>query len=274
MQTASLTHGIRINLGQFNQQLLQVLWVGCTIGMMRTVLPALAEVEFQVPRDSFVLLTAFVVAFGFVKGALNLVAGRLSEVAGRKRVLVAGWLAAVPIPFVVYYAPTWNWIVAATVLLGINQGLTWSMTQTAKLDLSSPDQRGFAIGLNEFAGYVGLAVAGIATGYLAAAIGARLGLLLFGLTVIGIALVTSLLWVKETLPWAQLEGAQRHQEKSDGTAPRYPKGIGTDPTTWEVFAVMSWRDRRLAAVSFAGLVEKFVDSLVWIFYPLYLFNAT
>lgn len=272
MKTVPLTQGIRVNLGQFNQQLLQVLWVGCTIGMMRTVLPALAEVEFQVPRDSFLLLTTFVVAFGFVKGTLNLIAGRLSEVAGRKRVLVAGWIAAVPIPFVVYYAPTWNWIVAATVLLGVNQGLTWSMTQTAKLDLASPNQRGFAIGLNEFAGYVGLAVAGVVTGYLAAAIGARLGLLVFGLTVIGGALVASLLWVKETLPWAKLESAQPQPDKSDGTAPRYPKGIGTDPTTWEVFAVMTWRDRRLAAISLAGLVEKFVDSLVWIFYPLYLYQ--
>ena len=112
------------------------------------------------------LLTSFVVAFGIVKGTLNFVAGRLSERLGRRRVLLLGWVSALPIPFMVYYAPSWGWIVAATVLLGVNQGFTWSMTQTAKLDLARGDQRGFAIGINEFAGYVGVAVAGIATAYL------------------------------------------------------------------------------------------------------------
>jgi MFS family permease len=153
-------HGIRDNLEQFLHQLFQVLLVGMTLGLMRTVVPALAETEFDVPRGSFILLTAFVVAFGFVKGALNFVAGRLSERYGRKRVLMAGWLIAVPIPFMVYLAPDWNWIVFATVLLGINQGLTWSMTQTSKLDITRPDQRGFTIGMNEFSGYFGVAVAG------------------------------------------------------------------------------------------------------------------
>ena len=107
------------------------------------------------------------VAFGVVKGALNFVAGRLSERIGRKQVLLLGWLAAVPIPVMIWYAPSWSWIVAATVLLGVNQGLTWSMTQTSKLDLTRADQRGLTIGLNEFAGYVGVAVAGIVTAYLA-----------------------------------------------------------------------------------------------------------
>ena len=123
-----LTHGIRVNLKQFLHQLLQVLLVGFTIGMMRTVVPALADSEFGVPRNSFLLLTSFVVAFGFVKGALNFVAGRLSERIGRKKVLMLGWVAALPIPLLIYFAPDWNWIVAATVLLGVNQGLTWSMT--------------------------------------------------------------------------------------------------------------------------------------------------
>ena len=141
--------------------------VGFTIGMMRTVVPALSESEFGVPKNSFMLLTAFVVAFGFVKGTLNFVAGRLSERIGRKKVLLLGWTAALPIPLLVYFAPSWSWIVAATVLLGINQGLTWSMTQTAKLDITRADQRGLTIGLNEFSGYVGLALAGIITAYLA-----------------------------------------------------------------------------------------------------------
>ena len=267
---AELLHGIRHNLDQFLHQLLQVLLVGFTIGMMRTVVPALAETEFGVPRNSFVLLTAFVVAFGFVKGVLNFVAGRLSERIGRKQVLLLGWLAAVPIPAMVLWAPSWNWIVAATVLLGVNQGLTWSMTQTAKLDITRADQRGLTIGLNEFSGYVGVAGAGIITGYLATALGARQGLALFGGVVIVLAIILTLLWVKDTRPWADAE-AKKHAAGASGLAPRYPKNISNQPSTWEVFTLMSWRDKRLMAVSQAGLVEKFVDALVWVFYPVFLY---
>lgn len=120
---------------------------------------------------------------------LNFVAGRLSERIGRKKVLFIGWLATVPMPFMILYAPSWNWIVAATVLLGINQGLTWSMTQTSKLDLATADQRGLTIGLNEFASYFGVAVARVVTGYLATAFGPREGLMLFGVAVIGVAVI-------------------------------------------------------------------------------------
>ena len=265
-------HGIRDNFGQFSHQLLQVFLVGMTIGMMRTVVPALGESEFGVPKGSFMLLTTFVVAFGFVKGTLNFVAGRLSERVGRQRVLLWGWMAAVPIPFIILYAPSWNWIVFATVLLGVNQGFTWSMTQTAKLDLTRPDQRGLVIGLNEFAGYVGLAVAGIITGYMAAAYGPRLGLLIFGVAVIALAGLLTLLWVKDTLSWAKAEGARHAAGKSTGPQPRYPRNISDTPTTWEVFTLMSWRDRRMAAISQAGLVEKFVDALIWVFYPVFLYR--
>ncbi|MCX5823151.1 MAG: MFS transporter [Deltaproteobacteria bacterium] len=272
MRQEVINYGIRANLDQFLHQLLQVLLVGFTIGMMRTVIPALAESEFGVPKNSFMLLTAFVVAFGFVKGTLNFVAGRLSERIGRKKVLALGWLAAIPIPLMIYFAPSWNWIIAATVLLGINQGLTWSMTQTSKLDITTPDQRGLTIGLNEFSGYLGLAVAGIITGYLAAALGARTGLLAFGLTVILLALGLTLLWVKDTLPWAKAESARIRAGLTSGPLPRYPTSISAHPTTWEVFALMSWRDKRLAAICQAGLVEKFVDALVWVFYPVFLYR--
>jgi MFS family permease len=264
-------YGIRHNLGQFAHQLLQVLLVGFTIGMMRTVVPALAESEFGVPRNSFMLLSAFVVAFGFVKGLMNFVAGRLSERVGRKRVLLFGWLVALPIPAMVLWGPSWNWIVAATVLLGINQGLTWSMTQTAKLDITRPDQRGLTIGLNEFSGYVGVAGAGIITGYLAGAFGARQGVAFFGLTVILLALVLTIVWVKDTRPWANAEAAS-HLTNPAGQVPRYPRNISNEPSTWEVFTLMSWRDKRLMALSQAGLVEKFVDALVWVFFPVFLYR--
>jgi len=267
-----LTHGIRANLGQFLHQLLQVMLVGFTIGMMRTVVPALAESEFSVPKDSFMLLTAFVVAFGFVKGALNFVAGRLSENLGRKTVLLLGWIAALPIPLLIYFAPSWSWIVAATVLLGVNQGLTWSMTQTAKLDITRADQRGLTIGLNEFSGYVGLALAGIGTAYLAAALGARTGLLIFGMATVLLAILLTLLWVKDTLPWARSEAARHKAGLATDLRPRYPANIGARPSTWEVFALMTWRDRRLAAICQAGLVEKFVDALIWVFYPVFLYQ--
>lgn len=262
--------GIRVNLTQFLQQLLQVLLVGMTIGMMRNVVPALAEGEFGVPRGSFMLLVAFVVAFGFVKGAMNFVAGRLAERLGRKRVLLLGWLMALPIPALIYFAPSWSWVVFATVLLGINQGLTWSMTQTAKLDFTRADQRGLVIGLNEFSGYVGVALAGVATGYLAAALGPREGLLWFGAAVIGLATLLSWLAIAETLPWARDEVKRHASPSATALRPRYPSGVGAQPSTREMFALMSWRDRRMAALCQAGLVEKFVDALVWAFWPVYL----
>lgn len=265
-------HGIRHNLNQFIYQLLQVLMVGLTLGMMRTVVPALASSEFGVPKGSFMLLIAFVVAFGFVKGTLNFVAGRLSENIGRKRVLLLGWLSALPIPFMILWAPSWGWIVAATVLLGMNQGFAWSMTQTSKLDITRPDQRGLTIGLNEFSGYVGVAIAGIVTGYMATAFGPRQGLLIFGLVVIVSALVLTQFFVKETLPWAKAEGARHAAGKATGPTPRYPVNVPTKPTTWQMFELMSWRDRRMAALCQAGLVEKFVDALVWVFYPVFLYQ--
>jgi MFS family permease len=248
-----MQHGIRVNATQFAHLVLQVLLVGLMLGMMRTVVPALAESEYGVPRQSFVLLGAFVVAFGIVKGVLNFVAGRLSERYGRMRMLLAGWLFALPIPWTVAFAPSWGWVVAATVLLGVQQGFCWSMTQTAKLDITHASERGLTLGLNEFAGYVGVAAAGIATAYLAAAWGARTGLLVFGLAVTAVAIASVLALGRETLPWARTEAS------GDGAM-----------RTGEVFALVSWRDRRLAVLCQAGLVEKFVDALVWVVFPVFL----
>lgn len=267
-----LKHGIRHNKSQFLHQLLQVLLVGLTIGMTRTVIPALAESDFGVPKNSFVLLSSFVVAFGLVKGTMNFVAGRLSERIGRKQVLLLGWLVALPIPIMIWFAPSWNWVVAATVLLGVNQGLTWSMTQTSKLDITRLEERGLTLGLNEFSGYVGVALAGIATAYMASHFGARQGILIFGMTVIVLALVLTQLWVKDTLPWAKAEAAKHAPGAAQALRPRYPEGVSANPSTKEIFMLMSWRDKRLMALSQAGLVEKFVDALVWIFYPVFLYQ--
>jgi MFS family permease len=268
---AELYHGIRDNFGQFAHQVAQVFFVGLTLGMLRTVVPALSETEFGVARGSFMLLSSFVIAFGVVKGSLNFVAGRLSERVGRRTVLFWGWIAAVPIPFMIYFAPSWNWIVAATVLLGVNQGFTWSMTQTAKLDLARGDQRGFAIGINEFAGYVGVAIAGIVTAYLAEHFGARTGLLWFGLSSVGAAGLATFLWVEETLPWARLESAKH--ATATGPKPRYPKQVSAKPGTWEMFTLMTWRDRRMSAFCQAGLVEKFVDAWMWVIAPVWLHQS-
>ena len=262
--------GIGANLSQFVHHLIQVLLVGFALGMMRTVVPALAETEFGVAKGSFLLLSAFVVAFGVVKGAMNFIAGRLSERIGRRRVLIYGWIVALPIPVMVYFAPNWGWIVTATVLLGVNQGLCWSMTQTSKLDITRAEERGLTLGLNEFAGYVGVALAGIVTAYAASTFGPRLGLLLFGGATIGLALVLSVIWVKDTLPWAHSEAARHKAGTHSPLRPRFARIVGAHPSTWQIFALMTWRDRRLAAICQAGLVEKFVDALVWVMFPVFL----
>ena len=265
-------HGIRPNIGQFSQQLLQVFFVGLTIGVQRNVVPALAESEFGVPADSFTLLMAFVVSFGFVKGAMNFVSGRLSETVGRRKLLIAGWIVALPIPFIFLYAPSWAWIVAGNILLGINQGFAWSMTVTSKLDIVRPDQRGVATGFNEFAGYGGVALAGLITGYLASDFDPRMSLFAFGLAVILMALLSGLLFFRETLPWARAEAAAHRTGVHGGPQPRVPENVSAHPSTWEIFTLVSFRHRSFMALSQAGCIEKFVDALVWGFFPVYLYS--
>ncbi|MCH7829702.1 MAG: MFS transporter [Proteobacteria bacterium] len=267
-----LQHGIQENIGQFAQQLLQVFFVGLTIGMQRTVVPALAETEFGMPPGSYILLVAFVVSFGFVKGSMNFVSGRISEKVGRRRVLIWGWLIALPIPFIFLYAPSWNWIIAANVLLGINQGFTWSMTVTSKLDIVRSEQRGLATGFNEFAGYGGVAIAGLVTAYLATYYDPRMSLFVFGLFVILLALVSALLFSAETLHWARAEAAAHKAGTYEGPKPRFPANVSEHPSTKEIFTLVTYRHRTFSALSQAGCVEKFVDALVWTFFPVYLLS--
>jgi MFS family permease len=264
----SFGRGIRINRGQFLHQILQVFFVGLVIGMERTVLPALAG-DFGVAKGSFLFLLSFVVSFGLVKGALNFFAGTLADRYGRKRVLVAGWLAGLPIPFLVLFAPDWWWIVAANLFLGVNQGFAWSMTVTSKLDITRPEERGLATGLNESAGYLAMGLSGIATGYLAVRFGPRPALFGFGLAVVLIALAVAVLFVRETLPWAKAEHEEHRQGTFSGPLPRFPKGVGAHPGLGEIFLLVSFRDPTLRALSQAGVANKIADTLVWGLFPVF-----
>ncbi|MBC7284009.1 MFS transporter [Hoeflea sp.] len=261
--------GIRENLRPFLEQLLQVFFVGLTIGLQRTVIPALAETEFGVVQGSMTAVFAFIVSFGIVKGAMNFVSGRLSERIGRRKVLIWGWLVALPIPFMILWAPSWGWIVAANVLLGVNQGFCWSMTVTAKMDIVKGSERGLATGFNEFAGYGGVALAGLVTGYLASYFDPRLSLFVFGLVVILLALASGTLAFTETLPFARAEAARHKAGATTGPRPHYVEGPES-PTAGQIFALVTWRNRTFMALAQAGSVEKFVDALMWALVPVFM----
>lgn len=205
------------NLNQFLIQTLLVFFVGMTVGLERNVVPVLAEEEFAIASSSVIL--SFLVSFGFVKALLNLFGGRLSESIGRKPVLVAGWLVAIPIPLIIIWAPNWWWIVFANVLMGVNQGLAWSMTVTSKMDLVGAKMRGLATGINEFAGYSGVATGALVTGYLAAAYGLRPTPFYFGIAVILTALGIAVVLTKETIHHARHEADLQDSANAPANAP-------------------------------------------------------
>lgn len=257
--SCGIQHGIAANKHQFSLNLVQIFLVGLTIGMTRVVVPALAETEFGLEDSAFFLLASFVVVFGIVKAIMNLFAGKLSESHGRKTVLLWGWFIALPIPFLLLYSPSWNWIIAATILLGFNQGLCWSMALNSKLDLAKTTQKGFVNGLNEFSGYAAVGLAGIMTAYIVEMLGAKEGLFWFSLIVILSGLFLAKFTISETLPWAALH----HQNAVDSGQKSEPQSL------LKLFKTASVENKKLVALNQAGLVEKFTDALIWIFLPVY-----
>ena len=251
--------GLRANGRQFWLLVLINAFVGAMVGMERTVLPLLAQAEFGLASRTAVL--SFITTFGVVKALTNFFAGRLSDVYGRKRVLVAGWLVGLPVPFLVIWAPSWSWIVFANVLLGLSQGLAWSTTVTMKLDLVGPERRGFAMGLNEFAGYLAVALAALGTGYLAQEFGLRPEPFYLGIACAAAGLALSLLFVRDTRHHVALEARDFRSRSEAGHHVAY--------STREIFARASWRDPALSSASQAGMVNNLNDGLAWGLFPLF-----
>jgi MFS family permease len=248
--------GLGANIGQFVLLVVINAFVGGMVGLERTVLPLIAEQEFGLASKSAIL--SFIVSFGIVKAFANLIAGKYADVIGRKKLLVFGWLVGLPVPFMVMWAPSWKLITAANVLLGINQGLCWSTTVIMKIDLVGPKRRGFAMGLNEFAGYGAVALAAFASGYLASIYGLRPVPFYLGIAFAVSGLVLSLFFVKDTTGHARTEArAQSGGNRVDA------------PSFREIFAVTSYRNPTLFSVSQAGLVNNLNDGAAWGLFPLF-----
>ncbi len=254
--------GLRENLAQFSLLVAVNALVGGMIGQERTVLPLLAEEEFGLTALTATL--TFIAAFGVVKAATNFFAGTLSDRYGRKPVLVAGWVIGIPVPLLLIWAPTWEWVIFANVLLGINQGLTWSTTVIMKIDLVGPQRRGFAMGLNEAAGYGAVAITALATGYIAQQWGLRPEPFFLGLAYAALGLSLSTLFVRETRHHVAHEAANHtptHEE------------LHHELTTGQVFTLTSFKEKALSASSQAGLVNNLNDGLAWGLFPIYFANA-
>jgi MFS family permease len=258
--TAPLQLGLRANWQQFVLLVVINAFVGGMVGIERTILPLLAEQDFGLASKTAIL--SFLVSFGIIKALANLFAGRMGDRYGRKRILVAGWLIGLLVPFLVIFAPNWGWVVFANVLLGINQGLCWSTTVIMKIDLVGPRQRGLAMGFNEAAGYLAVSGAALAAGYLATAYALRPQPFFLGVAFALCGLVLSLFFVRESHAYAALEAAQTQTAQAGGEPAQAP-------SFGEVFMLTSWKDRTLFAISQAGLVNNLNDGLSWGLFPLY-----
>jgi MFS family permease len=247
--------GLRENIGQFSLLVIVNAFVGAMVGLERSILPAVAEIDFHLAAKAAIL--SFIVVFGVSKALTNYLAGRLSDRLGRKHVLVAGWLVATPVPFLLMWAPGWNWVVAANVLLGISQGLTWSTTVIMKIDLVGAKQRGLAMGLNEFAGYAAVAVSALATGWIATHYGMRPQPFYLGVVYVVAGLLLTLFAVRETRHYVAHE--------SNNLAPSTNEGALDQR---EIFWRTTFTDRNLSSVSQAGLVNNLNDGMAWGLFPM------
>jgi MFS family permease len=247
--------GLRENLAQFSLLVLVNAFVGGMVGLERTVVPLVGTEEFRIGSE--IVVFSFIIAFGLVKAFLNLASGWLADRFTRKSVLVAGWLVGLPVPFMLAWGPSWTWIVSANVLLGISQGLAWSMTVNMKIDLVGPQKRGLAMGLNEAAGYGAMGVTALLTGYLAASYGLRPQPFYIGIAYSALGLALSVLLVRDTREHARLEA------EILGPIDRLPR-----TSTARVFAETSWRNKTLFSVSQAGLVNNLNDGMAWGVFPL------
>ncbi len=258
--------GLLANWQQFTLLVIVNAFVGAMVGLERTVVPLIAEADFGLTSKSLAL--SFIVSFGIVKALANLFAGRLSDRIGRKQILVVGWLFALPVPFLIIFAQSWGWIVLANLLLGVNQGLCWSTTVIMKIDLVGPKQRGFAMGLNEFAGYLALSLSALATGYLAATYGLRPVPFLPGIVFALSGLILSFFFVHETHAHAKQE-AQASVSQSDLLL----SSSGQKLSFREIFWLTSWKNKTLFSVSQAGMVNNMNDGMVWGLVPILLVRA-
>src|SRR2546421_520188 len=253
--TPSIRLGLSANWRQFALLVVVNAFVGAMVGLERTVVPLIAQADFGLVSKTVVL--SFLVSFGIVKALANLLAGQLADRIGRKPILVAGWLAGLPVPLLIIWAPSWGWVVFANVLLGVNQGLCWSTTVIMKIDLVGPARRGLAMGVNEFAGYVAVSLSALVTGYLAAAYGLRPTPFYPGIAFALLGLALSVFAVRETHGHARVEARQL------GRAAAQPRFA-------QIVLLTTWHDRTLFAASQAGMVNNMNDGMVWGLIPVFL----
>jgi MFS family permease len=240
------------------------------VGLEQTVVPLIGRNEFGL--ESNALIVSFIASFGAVKAVLNLFAGSMSDKWGRKSMLVLGWLFGLPVPFILLFAPDWNWIIFANVLLGINQGLAWSMTVNMKIDLVGKKRRGLALGLNEFAGYVSVAIVGFVTGYLAATYGLKPYPFYLGIAFALLGLLISFFVVKDTRKFTLLEIKEQEQEEGtedEAKSKQYTASSSETPSFLQVFSITSWKNRSLLSASQAGLVNNLVFGVTWGLFTIY-----
>ncbi|OAF15112.1 MFS transporter [Bradyrhizobium neotropicale] len=250
----SVRLGLKENWPQFALLVLINAFVGGMVGIERTVVPLIGAEEFHIASTT--LVVSFIVSFGVVKACANLISGQLADKWGRKRVLILGWLVGLPVPFMIIWAPSWKWVIAANALLGINQGLAWSMTVIMKIDLVGPKSRGLAVGLNEFAGYLAVGVTAYLTGYLASEYGLRPTPIYLGVAYAILGAALSILLVRDTREHVRLETAAHAHQAS--------------PISFrEIFVLTSFGDRNLFAASQAGLVNNLNDGMSWGIFPLF-----